>query len=367
MIISQRARKLTPYVPGEQPRQHGLYIKLNTNENPYPPSPEVEEALRTYRWDELRLYPDPTSADLRAAAAHRYSLKPEQVFAGNGSDEVLSFAWYAFFDPENGPVLFPGHTYSFYPVYSDFYGQPYRRIELRKDYGIDVEGFIDAMKGPNAGIVFPNPNAPTGMALRLEEIQRLLEASREDRVVIVDEAYVDFGCESCSSLVDTYPNLLVVHTCSKSRSLAGLRVGYALGDTRLIEALTAVKDSFNSYPLDRLSQKIAEIAIRDEAYYSKIRKTIIDIREWFSAALLREGWQVLPSKANFIFARLPGTPGEQVYRDLKNRGFLVRHFTVPGIEDFLRITIGAEKDMEKLLCLLKELYHSGEGCQEDRA
>jgi histidinol-phosphate aminotransferase len=202
------------------------------------------------------------------------------------------------------------------------------------------------------------------MALPLEKIERVLEASRGERLVIVDEAYVDFGCDSCISLIDRYPNLLVIHTCSKSRSLAGLRVGYALGNSDLIETLTAVKDSFNSYPLDRLSQKIAEIAIQDEAYYSRVREKTMEIRDWFSASISRDGWQVLPSRANFIFARLPGTPGADVYRDLKNRGFLVRHFSIPGIEDFLRITIGTDKDMEKLYCLLKELYHPGKDCGE---
>jgi histidinol-phosphate aminotransferase len=364
MIISRRAGNLSPYVPGEQPGQPGLYIKLNTNESPFPPSPEVENALKTYRWEDLRLYPDSSSHSLRQCIAHHYNLKEEQVFAGNGSDEVLSFAWYAFFDPANGPLLFPQHTYSFYPVYSDFYEQSYRRIPLAEDYGIDIDAFIEAMSDSYAGVIFPNPNAPTGMALPLEKIERVLEASRGERLVIVDEAYVDFGCDSCISLIDRYPNLLVIHTCSKSRSLAGLRVGYALGNSDLIETLTAVKDSFNSYPLDRLSQKIAEIAIQDEAYYSRVREKTMEIRDWFSASISRDGWQVLPSRANFIFARLPGTPGADVYRDLKNRGFLVRHFSIPGIEDFLRITIGTDKDMEKLYCLLKELYHPGKDCGE---
>ncbi len=364
MIVSRKAAKLSPYVPGEQPGQPGLYIKLNTNESPFPPSPAVEDALKTYRWDELRLYPDPSSRSLRRCIAHHYNLKEEQVFAGNGSDEVLSFAWYAFFDPENGPLLFPQHTYSFYPVYSDFYQQPYRRIPLAEDFGIDIGAFIEAMSAPYAGVIFPNPNAPTGMALSLEEIERILEASRGKKLVIVDEAYVDFGCDSAIPLIDRYSNLLVVHTCSKSRSLAGLRVGYALGAQELIETLTAVKDSFNSYPLDRLSQKIAEIAIQDEAYYARVRKNTIEIRDWFSASISRDGWQVLPSKANFIFARRPGIAGADIYGDLKDKGFLVRHFSIPGIEDFIRITIGTDKDMEKLYCLLKELYHSEKDCGE---
>jgi histidinol-phosphate aminotransferase len=346
---------LTPYVPGEQPGQQGLYVKLNTNENPYPPSPAVEDALRRYRWEDLRLYPDPCSLALRTTIAGRFELPVEQIFVGNGSDEVLSFAWYGFFDPENGPVLFPEHTYSFYPVYCDYYGQPYERIPLASDFSVDISLYLERMKEEYAGIVIPNPNAPTGIAISLQEIETLLQATEGKRLVIIDEAYVDFGTETSVGLIERYPNLLVVHTCSKSRCLAGLRVGYAIGSKEVIQTITAVKDSFNSYPLDRLSQKIADIAIQDDVYYDKIRDMIMATRRWFAEAIRKEGWEVLPSQANFIFARYPGASGDAVYHELKSKGVLVRHFEHPGIEDFLRITIGTDREMERLLLLIKDL------------
>lgn len=349
MIISSRAQKLTPYTPGEQPQQAGLYVKLNTNENPYPPSPAVEDVVRRYNWEELRLYPDPRSRALRNALAERYQLEESEVFVGNGSDEVLSFCWYAFFDPHRGTLLFPEHTYSFYPVYSDYYDQPFKRIPLKADFGIDIPAFLEEMQENCTGVVFPNPNAPTGMALEVQEIRTVLEKSEGRFAVIVDEAYVDYGCESVVPLIRDFPNLLVVHTCSKSRALAGLRVGYALGNQDLIRVLTSVKDSFNSYPLDRFSQTVAETAIRDSLYYDGINQRIIETRSWFSRSLQEMGWRVLPSKANFIFASHPHLGGEAVYLALKSRGFLVRYFNHPGIEQFVRITMGTEKDMEKLL------------------
>lgn len=355
MILSRRARNLTPYVPGEQPSRQGLYIKLNTNENPYPPSPAVEDAVRNSRWEDLRLYPDPSSARLRETISRLYGLRPTEVFTGNGSDEVLSFAWYAFFDPDNGPVLIPEHSYSFYPVYSCFYEQPFTRVPLSGDFSLDIDAFIQEMQGNYAGIVFPNPNAPTGIETGQADIRRLLDATKGERLLIIDEAYVDFGACSSVSLLRDYPNLLLVHTCSKSRSLAGLRVGYALGSEEVTEGLTRVKDSFNSYPLDRFSQKIAEIAIKDEPYYAKIRRTIEDTRKRFTGSLEALSWTVLPSKANFVFARHPSLSGEEVYQRLKNSGFLVRHFSHQGIEDFLRITIGTERDMEKLTKKIGEL------------
>ena len=355
MIISSKAQQLSPYIPGEQPKQPGLYTKLNTNENPYPPSPTVEDVIRHCNWEELRLYPDPDSSALKEAIAESYAITREQVFVGNGSDEVLSLGWYAFFDPCRGSVLFPEHTYSFYPVYSQYYGQPFKRIPLKRDFSIDIPAFEEEMNSDCAGVIFPNPNAPTGIALSVAEIERLLKKSRGEFLVVVDEAYVDYGSDSALPLIADYPNLLVVHTCSKSRALAGLRVGYAMGDKALISVLTAVKDSFNSYPLDRFSQKIAEIAIRDSNYYEGINRRIVETREWFSRALEKQDWKVLPSKANFIFASHPDLDGKELYEQLKSCGFLVRFFNHQGIESFVRITIGTDRDMEKLLQSIGDL------------
>jgi len=341
-LISSRVGKLTPYTPGEQP-QHRNYIKLNTNENPYPPAPAVIAGCAAYPAEDLRLYPDPASTELREKIAHWYGRSPEEVFVGNGSDEVLSFAFYGFFDPAHGPVLFPEHTYSFYPVYCSYYGLESRRIALTPDFSVDFRPYLE--KKEYAGTALPNPNAPTGIAISRKEIRDFLEKSRGDRVMILDEAYVDFGAESCSSLVDRYPNLLVVHTFSKSRSLAGIRIGFALGDPGLIRTLETVKDSFNSYPLDRLSQRLAVLALEDREYFEASLERIVSTRESTAREMRRLGWQVLPSGANFLFARLPGTDGEKLYAFLKNEGILVRHFKQEGISDFLRISIGTEEEM----------------------
>ncbi|MFW6208019.1 MAG: pyridoxal phosphate-dependent aminotransferase, partial [Spirochaetota bacterium] len=275
-LVSARAKALTPYTPGEQP-QDKQYIKLNTNENPYPPAPGVRTLLQDYRAEELRLYPDPQSLRLRQAIAQRYQLSPEEVFTGNGSDEVLAFIFYAFFDADNGPVLFPAHTYSFYPVYCTYYGLEYQKIPMNRDFSVSLEGFREHRQ--YAGVIFPNPNAPTGIALTRGQIADFLQSSREDRVYVIDEAYVDFGGESCSSLVREFPNLVVVHTFSKSRSLAGLRLGFALGNPELIKTIFTVKDSFNSYPLNRLSQELAIRALKDEAYFQQIRDQIVTFSE----------------------------------------------------------------------------------------
>jgi histidinol-phosphate aminotransferase len=358
MIVSRRAQQLSPYVPGEQPGDRQQYIKLNTNESPYPPSPGVGAALSSFNNEELRLYPDPCAASLRRSIAAHYGLRSEQVFVGNGSDEVLSFAWYAFFDPDSGPVLFPTHSYSFYPVYCDYYEQSFKKVPLSSDYSIDIDAIIRETEKSSCGVVFPNPNAPTGIAVPRKDIEALLLAMGNQKVLIVDEAYVDFGAESSVELISRYDNLLVVHTFSKSRSLAGLRVGYAMGSEQLIKTLTAVKDSFNSYPLDRLSQKLAEAAVQDDHYYREMIQKIIKTREKFTASLQELGWKVLPSKANFIFATLPGVSGEVIYSTLKQNGILVRHFRKPGIDQFVRITIGTEEDMKKLLVSVKKLFQA---------
>lgn len=350
-MYSQRLQKLTPYVPGEQP-QDRTYIKLNTNENPYPPSPRVTEFLKKADATLMRRYPDPLFSELRSAIAGRYGVSPGQVFIGNGSDEVLSFAFYAFFDNINGPLLFPNYTYSFYPVYCDFYGIQYTKIPLDKEYRLDISAFISRKNA--CGIIFPNPNAPTGIAVSLEKIRSLLDQFPKNRVVIVDEAYVDFGSTSAVSLIDDFPNLLIVRTASKSMSLAGMRLGFAMGNEALVKALFTVKDSVNSYPVNSLTQKIGVLAMKDNAYYNDITQKIIRTRERFIRALDTFGWRCLPSSANFVFAGKPGISGKKIYESLKNQGILVRHFDVNGLRDFLRITIGTDEEMDKLTAVIRQ-------------
>ncbi|MBU3736838.1 MAG: histidinol-phosphate transaminase, partial [Methylobacterium sp.] len=293
---SDTVKRLTPYVPGEQPKIDNL-VKLNTNENPYGPSPKVLAALQAEVSDRLRLYPDPNADLLRDTIAGVFGLTRAHVFVGNGSDEVLAHTFQALLKHER-PVLFPDITYSFYPVYCGLYDVPFRTVPLTEAFEIRVDDYLQ----PNGGIIFPNPNAPTGRLLALPEIERLLVANR-DSVVVVDEAYVDFGGESAAGLVRRYPQLLVVHTLSKARSLAGLRVGYALGHPELIEALVRVKDSFNSYPLDRFAQAGAMAAMQDQAYFEETRRKVIESRERLVSALEKLDFSVLPSGANFIFAR----------------------------------------------------------------
>ncbi len=351
-MLAARMNKLTPYVPGEQPRDR-TYLKLNTNENPYPPSPRIKTFLEDFDVENLRLYSDPVSGDLRKAIAERHGVGLEHVFVSNGSDEALSFCFYAFFDSERGPLLFPEFTYSFYPVYCDFYQIAYERVPLDEALQVDIEAFLER---PSCGLVFANPNAPTGHCLDLEDIRSLLERYPSDRVVLLDEAYIDFGGESAVKLLRDFPNLVVVQTFSKSLSLAGMRLGFVLAGAPLVEALFTVKDSFNSYPTDMLSQKIGTIAVSDGAYYETITRKIIETRDRFSARARGLGWRVLPSKANFVFVSRPGIEGETVYRRLKERGILVRHFDVDGIRDFVRITIGRPRDMERLLGEMEAVF-----------
>lgn len=353
-VFSERMKNLTPYVPGEQP-QNRKYIKLNTNENPYPPSPGVESFLKDFSGQSelLRLYPDPQSSQLRRAIADYYNLKEENVFVGNGSDEVLAMTFFSFFDSGRGKLLFPTETYSFYPVYCNFYGIDFQRVELRDDFTIDIEDYLPA-ETP-CGIILTNPNAPTGIALPLSEIRRLLESSNPDRVIVIDEAYIDFGGESAVSLIGEFPNLLVVQTFSKSRSLAGLRLGFAMGNEELIKALTTAKDSFNSYPADRIAQNLGEIAINDKEYFGTTVEKIVETRNDFSLTLEEQGWTVLPSSANFVFAKHPEIPGQELYSSLKEEGILVRWFDKKGISDFIRITIGLPQEMDALLEALKRV------------
>ena len=339
---------LVPYVPGEQPKMANL-VKLNTNENPFGPSPKVIEAIQAELNDSLRLYPDPEGESLRQTIAGYHSVKPEQVFLGNGSDEVLAHIFYALFQ-HGQPVLFPDVTYSFYPVYCGLYKIEGRTVPLTDSFEINPEDY----KQPNGGIIFPNPNAPTGRYLGLEHVEAILQANPE-RVVVVDEAYVDFGGESAIKLVDIYPNLLVSQTLSKARSLAGLRVGFAIGHPDLIEALNRVKNSFNSYPLDRLALAGAKAAYEDEAWFQKSCKGVISERERVTKSLEGLSFEVLPSKANFVFARHRAKSGESLAKALREQGIIVRHFNKPRISDFLRITIGTPEQNNSLISGLNSL------------
>ncbi|MDC7227396.1 MAG: histidinol-phosphate transaminase [Spirochaetales bacterium] len=348
-MIANRMKSLTPYVPGEQP-QDGKYIKLNTNENPYPPAPAISKFLKEMDITNLKLYPEPTSVKLRTAIAEAEGLKPDNVFAGNGSDEVLSFIFYAFFDADFGPVLFPEFTYSFYPVYSAFYNIPFTKVSLKDDFSINIEDYLNRK---TTGMIIPNPNAPTGVYLPINEIRRLLERFPSDRLVAIDEAYIAFGGESAAGLINEFDNLLVIRTFSKSSSLAGIRLGYALGNEKLIQALTTAKDSFNSYPVDYITQKCGELAVKDAEYGNDIAERIIATRKRFVAAASALGWEILPSMANFVFAKKPGRSGEEIYTRLKKQKILVRFFNKPGISDFVRITIGTDEEMETLLSAIK--------------
>lgn len=349
-LWSRRCRGLTPYTPGEQPKDGGRYIKLNTNENPYPPSPAAVKAIREAAADgSLRLYPDPTCAQLRQVIAQSLDVKPEQVFVGNGSDEVLSLAFPAFFDPER-PIRFADVTYSFYPVFADFYGIPYEEIPLDENFSLPVEPFLE----PCGGVILANPNAPTGRELDETGLRAIIEA-HSDRVVLVDEAYIDFGAHSAVKLVSRYPNLLVVRTLSKGRSLAGLRVGFAIGNEGLIAALNTVKDSFNSYPVDRLAQAGAIGAMEDMAYFQCAANKIITTRAHTANELKRMGFHVCDSAANFLFVSHDKVPAKTLLDGLRTRGILVRWWDKPRISNYLRITIGTEEEMKTLCAVLREL------------
>ncbi|KND55831.1 Histidinol-phosphate aminotransferase [Candidatus Paraburkholderia kirkii] len=348
---SDIVHRLTPYVPGEQPAL-AHPVKLNTNENPYPPSPRVVEAIRRELGEDgasLRKYPNPTAHALREAVAKHHGLRIEQVFAGNGSDEVLAHAFQALLK-HDAPIRFPDITYSFYPVYAQLYGVEYRTIPLNADFAIDVDDY----RAPNGGVLLPNPNAPTGRALPLAEIEVLLKAN-PDAPVIVDEAYVDFDAESAVNLIDAYPNLLVVQTTSKARSLAGMRVGFAFGDPALIEALTRVKDSFNSYPLDRLAQVAALASYEDQAWFEESRAKVVASREQLASQLRAKGFDVVPSAANFVFAKHPGHDAATLAAALKKQEIFVRHFRLPRIDQHLRISIGTPAECDALVAALTRI------------
>ncbi|MGJ7485089.1 histidinol-phosphate transaminase [Variovorax sp. LT2P21] len=343
---SPRIGALEPYVPGEQPRIEGL-IKLNTNENPYSPSPRVLDAVQAAAANGLERYPDPESVALREAVAAYHGLTLDQVFAGNGSDEVLAHAFFAFFQQAE-PLLFADVTYSFYRVYAQLYGIDCALQPVDDALSIDVDAMAARAAQGCGGLVIANPNAPTGRSLPLADIERLLAACPA-RVVLVDEAYVDFGAQSAVSLIDRYPNLLVVQTLSKSRSLAGLRVGFACGQAPLIDALTRVKNSFNSYPIDRLASAGAVAALEDEAWFQQTRDAIVDTREGLVLQLEDLGFEVQPSHANFVFVRHPAHDAAALAAALRERAVLVRHFRQPRIDQYLRISIGTRAQCSALV------------------
>lgn len=351
---SPLVHRLTPYVPGEQPKLTSL-VKLNTNENPYPPSPRAVAAMQAELGADgatLRLYPDPNADRLKEAIVVYFSgtaIAPAQVFVGNGSDEVLAHVFMALLNHEK-PILLPDISYSFYPVYCGLYGLEYTTIPLGEQFEIRVDDY----QQENGGIIIANPNAPTGRLLSLAEIERMVAANQQS-VVVIDEAYIDFGGESAIGLVNRYPNLLVIRTLSKSHSLAGLRVGYAIGHAELIEALERVKNSFNSYPLDRLAIVGASAALDDKGYLEKTRCAVMESREKLVSNLETLGFEVIPSAANFIFARHPEHDAAQLASELRQRKVIVRHFKQARISQYLRITIGTEEECGRLIGSLKEI------------
>jgi len=339
---------LDPYVPGEQPKLANL-VKLNTNENPYGPSPKVLEAIRLGVSDQLRLYPDPNATQLKQAIADYHDVDMQQVFVGNGSDEVLAHIFHALFQ-HDAPLLFPDITYSFYPVYCKLYQIESQVVPLDDNFAINLQDYPTK----NAGIILPNPNAPTGCLLPLDDIEQLLKRNAES-VVVVDEAYIDFGGESAISLVSSYPNLLVTQTLSKSRSLAGLRIGFAIGHPDLIEALIRVKDSFNSYPIDSLSISAGLESFNDQDYFEQTCQKVIRSREWLTTELIELGFDVLPSAANFIFATHPDHDAGHLALGLREKGVIVRHFKHERINQFLRISIGTQEENQQFLTVLDGL------------
>ena len=346
---SPEVRELEPYVPGEQPKIQNL-LKLNTNENPYPPSPKVVVAVQEVlenSADALRLYPDPDASELKQAIAKQQNVALGNVFVGNGSDEVLAHIFKAFFVQEQ-PLLYPDITYSFYPVYSQFFGVKTKILPLNDDFEIVVDDYKQA----NGGIIIANPNAPTSIALGLSAIEEILQAN-PNSVVVIDEAYVDFGAESAVKLVEKYDNLVVCQTTSKSRSLAGLRVGFAIAQPHLIAALEAVKNSFNSYPMDRFAIAAAVASFQDQAYFEAQCQKVIASREKLVTDLTSLGFKILPSHANFIFASHPQQDAGELAAALRERGIIVRYFNKPRINQYLRITIGTDEQNQRLVDTLK--------------
>lgn len=375
-MISERMKNLHPYVPGEQPKDR-VYIKLNANENPYPPAPEVIKATGAFVKKnpmKLALYPDPDSLSLRASIADMlnktggvlcrasvsgkkcepaqedkipFEVTPDMIYAGNGSDEVLSFVFYAFFDSANRLVL-PEFTYSFYPVYAGFYNIPTDVIPLNADWTLDTAEMLFRAKANGSGIIFANPNAPTGRGLTRDEVRAMIKSADSDKVFVVDEAYCDFGGESCIPLLSEFKNLVIVRTFSKSLCSAGMRLGYIVANPELVNTVTTVKNSLNHFPVDAVAQAAGKAACENPWYYAECARKVACERDDFIRFLSENGWNVIPSQTNFVFAQKPGMGGEEVYQRIKQEGILVRHFSTKGIEDYVRITIGTKKQMNEL-------------------
>ena len=346
MSWENSVRKVVPYVAGEQPKQKDI-VKLNTNECPYPPAPAVAKLAENLDTDAFRLYPDPDTTPIVSALADYYGVKKEQVFVGVGSDDVISMAFLTFFNGDK-PILFPDVTYSFYDVWADLYRIPYKTVALKDDWSIDVEGF----KQENGGIIFPNPNAPTGLYMDLEYVEEIIKAN-PDVVVIVDEAYIDFGGQSALPLVEKYENLLVVQTFSKSRAMAGLRIGFCIGNEKMIKYLNDVKFSFNSYTMNRPAQALGAAAVQDDKYFKEITGKIIETREWTKRELTRLGFTFPDSKANFIFASHNSVPAKDIFNYLRSQNIFVRYWDKERINNSLRITIGTDEQMRLLIAALE--------------
>ncbi len=347
--INSRFSGFEAYTPGEQPTDM-QYVKLNTNESPYPPSSGVIEAVSSIEVSRLNLYPDPTCKALKDAIASLYGVKRENVFVSNGSDDILNFFFMAFCDECEHPVKFPSISYGFYRVYAELYGVDYTTVPLNDDFSIDISDYMSN----DANVVIANPNAPTGIALSLAEVEAIVTAN-PDRVVLIDEAYVDFGAESAVSLTCKYKNLIVVCTYSKSRSMAGARLGFAIADEQLIADLEKIKYSTNPYNINRLTMVAGIAAIKDNEYYVENCKKVVEAREYTSKKLVQMGFEVTPSKANFIFAKNRDIDGKELYMELKKRGILIRHFDTPAICEYNRITVGSREQMDKLLVTVEEI------------
>lgn len=343
-----KLRRIAPYVPGEQP-QRGDILKLNANENPYPPAPGVQQTLRSFDACSLALYPDANGKALKTALAGRFGIKPTQVFLGNGSDDVLALAFQSFFCSDQ-PILYPDITYSFYPVWCDLFRIPYETVPLDENFCVNIRDYDK----PNGGVILPNPNAPTGRALPLDALEALLQHNA-DCVVIIDEAYVDFGAQSAVPLIEKYENLLVVQTMSKSRSLAGLRIGYALGSETLIATLEAVKNSYNSYTLDAVALAAGAASVADETYFQQTCRKVIATRERTADALRALGFLVLPSLTNFLFVTHPQRDAAGLFAALRDRDIFIRYFKLPRIDNYLRITVGTDAQMDRLLAALRDI------------
>ena len=375
---------LNPYVPGEQPKDR-VYIKLNANENPYAPSPAVQKAVIDFvqtQPQKLALYPDPDSNVLHAkiadmlnktggvlcrakvdasgnvaadpADALPFTVTPDMIYTGNGSDEVLSFVFYAFFDSDKKFVM-PQFTYSFYPVYAGFYDIPMDQVPLRQDWTLDTDEMLSRVKNNGGGIIFANPNAPTSLALTRDQVRRMIKQANPDKIFIVDEAYVDFGGESCIPLLQEFSNLLIVRTFSKSLCGAGMRLGYVVASPELINIITTVKNSVNHFPLDALAQVAGCTACENPAYYADCARKVVEERDKFYNFLKARGFYVLESKTNFLFAKHPSIGGQELYKRVKEQGILIRHFNTPGIEDFVRITVGTAEQMEQLKAVFESI------------